>query len=162
MPAMTPSKVKNSMRKSLLEMIDPSPSKQEVGRVWAFFDSKCAYCGVELSRVRREGHIDHLVPLSVNGVNHVSNRVLACGTCNGDEKRDVHWAEFIVQKCSANQTVLNERVAKIRGWQQLNKGQPLKPSVRREIEKICDQMFMQYDTAIKSAKSLRTSDAKIR
>jgi 5-methylcytosine-specific restriction endonuclease McrA len=120
MPSYTPSYVKNIIRGSLSEIINPSPSEKEVGDIWSFFDSRCAYCGKKLDKSRREGHIDHLIPKSVGGVNHISNRVLACGTCNGDEKRDAHWAEFIIDKYSKNRAMVKLRIARIKTWQALN------------------------------------------
>lgn len=64
MPAPTPAYVKNIIRRSLREVVDPSPSKAEVKQIWEFFDSKCVYCGKELHKEKKEGHIDHLVSSS--------------------------------------------------------------------------------------------------
>ncbi len=86
MPAPTPGYVKNMIRRSLRETIDPSPTKKEETRIWDFFNSECAYCGKKLRKINKEGHIDHLVPSALGGANHISNRVLSCADCNEKEK----------------------------------------------------------------------------
>ena len=88
MPAITPGYVKNVIRRSLREIVDPSPTKEDEERIWKFFNSECAYCGKPLSKLQKQGHIDHLVPSSLGGPNHISNRVLSCATCNDAEKLD--------------------------------------------------------------------------
>ena len=97
MPAITPGYVKNVIRRSLREIVDPSPTKEEEVRIWKFFNSECAYCGKPLSKPQKQGHIDHLFPSSLDGPNHISNRVLSCATCNEAEKLDGAWQEFMVQ-----------------------------------------------------------------
>jgi hypothetical protein len=97
------------MRRAVAEILDPSPGS--VDEVWEYFDSRCAYCGKPLSREGREGHLDHA---EVGGGNHMGNLVLACGTCNGDEKRERGWREFLRVKASG--TELAQREAQILGW----------------------------------------------
>lgn len=41
---------------------------------------KCFYCGVQLSPTR--WHLDHVVPLSKNGINSFTNITPSCKTCN--------------------------------------------------------------------------------
>lgn len=41
-------------------------------------NERCYYCGV----VTKDGHVDHLTPLSRNGTDHLSNLVWACPSCN--------------------------------------------------------------------------------
>ncbi|MGO9763164.1 MAG: HNH endonuclease [Solirubrobacteraceae bacterium] len=81
------------MRRAVAEILDPSP--RNVDALWAHFESSCAYCGKPLSREKREGHRDHAAP---GGGNGLGNLVLACGSCNGDEKREASWHEFLKQK----------------------------------------------------------------
>jgi len=73
MPAPTPGYVKNIVRRSLREIVDPSPSKKDE---------------------YKEGHMDHLVSSSVGGSNQISNRVLSCASCNEKEKLDMPWEQF--------------------------------------------------------------------
>lgn len=40
----------------------------------------CAYCGIDLCDRTRT--VDHVVPRSRGGLDHASNYVLACGSCN--------------------------------------------------------------------------------
>lgn len=58
--------------------------------VWAITDGKCYYCEVDLVRgsecqtADRSNvfHVDHLVPKSCGGPDHLSNYVPACQSCN--------------------------------------------------------------------------------
>ena len=108
---------KNIMRRAVEEIIDPSPRTADP--LWEYFDSQCAYCGKELNRGSRDGHIDHAVP---NEGNHLGNLLLACGTCNGDEKREQPWREFLRTK--ASDAEFEEREARILGWFELHRRAP--------------------------------------
>jgi 5-methylcytosine-specific restriction endonuclease McrA len=76
MPKMTPGYAKNTMRRTLQAVVDTEPTNKEISILWEYFGSACAYCGLPLKKENREGHIDHLVSTTKNGVNHISNRVL--------------------------------------------------------------------------------------
>src|SRR5207253_6627151 len=115
MPKTTIGYAKNIIRRALRELVDHSPSKQEVTLIWEFFESTCAYCGIHLSRKDQEGHIDHLVAASLGGSNHVSNRVLSCANCNEKEKLDQPWEQFLRHK-NPNAKVFSQRRAKILEW----------------------------------------------
>ena len=106
---MTPSQAKNAVSKALLEIIDPPPSKTQERHIRAYFNNRCAYCGVNIPPEGRTGHIDHLIPRQNGGTNHISNLVLSCNICNGDEKLDQDWRVFIHQKV----TDISERQLRI-------------------------------------------------
>jgi CRISPR/Cas system Type II protein with McrA/HNH and RuvC-like nuclease domain len=89
---------RNIIRRTLFEIIDPSPAKREIDEVWIHFESACAYCATPLVRGTKQAHLDHLVPTSAGGRNHVANRVLSCATCNEHEKREMPWEDFLAQK----------------------------------------------------------------
>lgn len=97
MPRMSAGLAKNHIRRALRTVVDPEPNKRAIARLWQHFKSACAYCGRRLDKTLRQGHIDHLVH---DGPNHISNRVLACPPCNGDEKREGPWLEFLRKKVS--------------------------------------------------------------
>ncbi|MGB8370810.1 MAG: HNH endonuclease [Limisphaerales bacterium] len=119
MPSVTTAYTKNIVRRAFREIIDETPSKQEVDKIWKFFDSECAYCGKKLQKTNKEGHIDHLVSASKGGRNHVSNRVLSCANCNEKEKLDSPWEEFLASKVS-DPPVLESRRQRISDWQRQN------------------------------------------
>ena len=89
----TVAQARNLMRRSILEIVDPGPAS--IDTLWDFFESRCAYCDIQLVRGERDAHTDHA---ERNRGNHLGNLVLACGKCNGDEKRDEHWQPFLRRK----------------------------------------------------------------
>lgn len=105
---------KNIMLRAMQEILDPSPT--DVGPVWDYFESRCAYCDVDLDIQGRSAHIDHA---EAAGGNHLGNLVLACGACNGDDKRDMPWREFVARK-APNSREAAARVARIETWAQLH------------------------------------------
>jgi 5-methylcytosine-specific restriction endonuclease McrA len=106
----TLSQVKNLMRRALADVIDPPPSQADQVCLREHFGHQCCYCGAD-SRPR-DGHIDHA---EVRGGNGLGNLLLACRTCNGDEKREMGWQDFLRRKCS-DETVFAERSARISTW----------------------------------------------
>jgi hypothetical protein len=99
MPKDTPSMAKNKIKRCLRAILDPHPSQEEIGTLWAHFDSRCVYCGNQLDRQVRQGHLDHAVPTTSGGTNSIHSHVLACAKCNGDEKREEEWEKFLSRKC---------------------------------------------------------------
>ena len=73
-----------------------------------------------MDRGLRHAHVDHLVAESTGGSNRLANLVLSCGKCNGDEKREASWEEFLVNKCGDNIQELQLRRTRIRDWIELN------------------------------------------
>ena len=153
MPAITPGYVKNMIRRSLREIVDPSPTKEDEERIWKFFNSECAYCGKPLSKLQKQGHIDHLFPSSLGGPNHISNRVLSCATCNEAEKLDRAWQEFMVQK-NREPAVLRARIAKIHEWQKLHGKPKLNQEKLRKIESLSESVVTLYDAKVKAVRKL--------
>jgi hypothetical protein len=100
---------KNLMRRAVREIIDRSPRNLEP--LWKHFCGRCAYCGRQLIERARDWHLDHADP---GRGNHLGNAVLSCAICNGDEKRDRGWLEFLQTKASGD--LLAEREALIRLW----------------------------------------------
>jgi hypothetical protein len=94
----TVSQAKNDVRSCLNQILDPAPSDRQKDVLWVYFDSKCGYCGVKLNRYKRQGQMDHLVSNDIGRFNHISNRVLSCGSCIGDEKRESDWDTFLKEK----------------------------------------------------------------
>jgi hypothetical protein len=93
------------------------PLKQEEkNRIWVYFESRCAYCDKYMTRESRYGHMDHLEAAAGSGGNYIRNRVLACKECNGNEKRELHWEQFLKSKCTTNDEFVARR-DKILRWQ---------------------------------------------
>ena len=113
---MTLSQAKNAMRKAISDLIDQPLTKKEKQQVWGYFNSRCAFCGRSIEQTSRDGHIDHLVPRASSGSNRLGNCVLACKECNGNEKRDQSWKDFLKLKCGDNSTFAL-RLKQIESWQ---------------------------------------------
>lgn len=123
---MTKSQVKNNVKTGLIEVVDPFTDKQK-DMVWDYFDSHCCFCGIKLVRKERKGHMDHLVSKNDGGLNHISNRVLACDKCNGDDKREKTWNDFLKE---VSKDEYDKRFKAINDWQGQNK------LTKEEYEKI--------------------------
>jgi HNH endonuclease len=121
LPRISTAYVKNIVRRGFNELIDPDPSAEEKALIWRHFAGECAYCGIALDRARREGRIDHAVSASGEGHNGLGNRVLACGPCNDDEKRDEHWESFLKRK-NPDQEVHARRHDRVVQWMALQRG----------------------------------------
>ena len=149
MPTATTSYTKNVICRSIRELVDPSPKRKEIDQIWTFFRSRCAYCDRELSRKSKEGHIDHLVPSSRGGTNHISNRVLSCAPCSEKEKRDLNWKDFLKEK-EPNLGRCRKNKNKISEWQQINgnKKQTIHPKVLKVIRKAEIAVIACYDKSV--------------
>lgn len=154
MPGMTPSLVKNMIKRSLCEIIDPNPSSKDKDRIWDYFGCECAYCGKKIRKGFKEGHIDHLVSSSCGGSSGVGNRVLSCAACNEAEKRDMPWEEFLIQKCP-NNDVLRKRKDKILEWQASNKKVIINSEIIAKIVAMSNEVATFYDQKVKAARQLR-------
>jgi hypothetical protein len=106
----TVSFAKNIMRRAIEDLVDPPPRAAEQRALRAYFGNRCCYCGGDAPE--RLGHIDHATP---GGGNHLGNFVLACATCNGDEKREQGWNDFLTAKCP-DAEIRSGRHAKISEW----------------------------------------------
>src|SRR5262249_48848297 len=132
MPKMTPGYAKNTIRRAL-RAVDREPNAAEVDRLWQYFGSACAYCARPLNRAKREWHIDHLIP---GQGNQISNRVLSCASCNGDEKRENDWLPFLREKTRDKIAFLRRR-DRILSWCSVSAPSPKKRpdrSLQQEIE----------------------------
>lgn len=114
MAATSVSAAKNRMARAVESILDAWPASKDP--IWNFFRSECAYCGVKLVKGERLGHIDHATSKAGN---HAGNLVLACSVCNGDEKLDMDWREFLEKKVS-DSALRQERIVRIERWQALH------------------------------------------
>lgn len=155
MPNFTPSTAKNHMRRSLMALLDPHPKPKDIDALWKHFGSRCAYCGKSLDRSRREGHRDHLISHASGGTNTIYNSVLACAACNGNEKRETDWKEFLTLKVRSPE-LRRKRRALIEAWRR--KGQrvvALAPATRGEAEKLIETALASFDKASRRIRALR-------
>ena len=146
---------KNKMRRCFKAILDPHPTKQEENQLWAYFNSACAYCGKEIERKSRTGHLDHVVSSSEGGSNSIFNHVLSCATCNGDEKREENWLNFLLKKSKTDHERL-ERGNNIRQWLA---NAPEKPSSDSQTlvlaKEIMAHAIVEFEAAVEKLRALR-------
>lgn len=149
MPKYTVAQAQNTMRRTIREILDPGPSRAEFDELWAFFDNSCAYCGVDVER--RSAHLDHAEPQDGN---HLGNRVLSCGRCNGDEKRERRWLEFLNEKAAGPE--LSLRRSRIEEWMTKHP-RPTTDRVTDEVrkqEQLLEELVSRFGDECKKLKGL--------
>ena len=127
--------------------------------MWEYFVSACAFCGGNLKRSERKGHADHLVAASQGGRNHIFNRVLACSTCNGDEKLDADWVEFLklkVEKGDLDEAECARRRKSIEEWQAMHQAEcTVEDDDLAAALFAADDVLKQFDEACKKVRGIR-------
>lgn len=135
MPKVTTAYAKNIIRRSLRELIDPTPGRDALEALWQHFASSCAYCGMALTRGSKTAHADHLLSASRGGGNGLSNRVLSCARCNEVEKRETDWQDFLRRKCE-DEAVFQQRHGRICAWT----AQGTQPKADSQLLKTADRL----------------------
>lgn len=154
MPKDTPSMAKNKIRRSLLAILDPHPSASEVEALWRYFECRCAYCGVVIARESRTGHLDHVIASTSGGGNGIHNCVLSCARCNGDEKREEDWRNFLDRKAESAQ-VAAVRAELIESWLSRAPAATLSPEAERRALAIIADAIANYEEAVVKVRGLR-------
>jgi len=97
--------------------------------------------------------MDHLVAASVGGDEEITNFVLACKSCNGDEKRGMDWKAFLRTKVE-NPSVRRKRATRIRKWVSSQRqvrtasAQARRTKVLRQVEREARQAIAAYEAAV--------------
>jgi 5-methylcytosine-specific restriction endonuclease McrA len=156
MGKMTPSQAKNAIRRALVGIVDPHPNDSQIHRIWSFFGSSCAYCERILVRGKRDAHVDHLVPSGLGGSNALSNFVLSCGICNGDEKREEDWQSFLRRKAPDVGT-FKRRKKRIESWITTCSDAPVCDSgLLQTVNREADRAIVSFNAAVKRVRALKT------
>jgi hypothetical protein len=158
MPKDTPSMAKNKIRRSLLAILDPHPSKAEIEELWSYFGRSCAYCGVAIERGSRTGHLDHVIASTAGGSNGIHNCVLSCGRCNGDEKREEDWRTFLDRKAGGAEVAMT-RAKLIEEWLSCVPVAVINPEAERQVQAIIAEAISHYEHAVTRMRALRQIDA---
>ena len=158
MAKVTPSMAKNQIKRSLVQIIDAHPNNVQKQQIWRHFDYKCAYCGIVIDPKSRKGHLDHLLAMKEGGSNDIYNFVLACNICNGDEKREMAWLEFLTNKCKElPDTIYTERLEKIENWQQQSVIGQLDDQLLAQIDNIIKVAHANFEQSVEQMRALRDS-----
>lgn len=146
---MTPSQARNAIKRSLKALIDPKPNKAAKEKIWQFFDYQCAYCASKLSPKDRNAHIDHVIAEADGGSNQLCNLILTCAICNGDEKREMDWQTFLLQKCQGKSTEYHQRYNKIIQWFSEQPGSvTITDEQQAQLDSAFDLINKQYSHAV--------------
>ena len=151
MVRISPSVAKNMMRRSLAAIVDPPPTPAQVEELWRYFGGECVYCGVTIPRSSRTGHLDHLV---ASGTNSIFNLALACAKCNGDEKRELPWREFLQRKARYS-VAYSEREVRIEAWLARGAVETPAPYDHGAVAAIIAEATDAYDSAVTKMRRLR-------
>lgn len=155
MSTMPVSRVKNMIGRALRGVVDLEPTGKQVTALWEFFLAQCAYCGEQLQKGNKSAHIDHLVPISQRGTNHISNRVLSCARCNEVEKKDRMWEAFLSEKCPDIE-LFERRKQKILEWQRNNGGPSTLPEeTAQRLQKAIKAVHDVLDQEVNRLKDLK-------
>jgi HNH endonuclease len=149
---LTPSQVKNLMRRGMRLLVDPEPESDQRQRTIAFFGNCCAYCGSSIEKGQVD--LDHLLSAAKGGRNHISNRVFSCKRCNAEQKRDMGWEEFLLKKCGEG-PLWERRRRKILDW--INSAgaiPPLTDETLRLLEEEGRRVTAAYDKACRRLRSV--------
>lgn len=159
MPKDTPSIAKNKIKRSLVAIVDPHPSKSDVDALWHYFGSRCAYCGTKIERRSRTGHLDHLIPVSEGGSNNIHNHALSCAHCNGDEKREESWGAFLATKAESPETYERRKLT-IEQWLSQLPPKPLSNELWAEADAIIAEAIKSFELSVQKMRSLRDRNAQ--
>jgi hypothetical protein len=142
---------KNSIRRALTTILSPEPTKKEFDAMREYFEFCCAYCGENIDRNSRKGHNDHINPKESN---HISNRVLSCGKCNGDEKRERDWEQFLREKSESDE-IFNKRKEKIDSWIKKYEGTEKTKIDHTLLESTILEVHKSFDKAVSKLRDSR-------
>ena len=154
---MTPSQARNAIKRSLKALIDPKISKADKTTIWQYFENSCAYCGFGLNPNERKAHIDHVIPESEGGSNRLCNLILSCSTCNGDEKRDMPWQDFLATKYDVKSKKYKQRYDKITAWFELQRGSPtITNEQQAQLKSAFDEINASYSKVVEQIKQINS------
>jgi hypothetical protein len=152
------SQLKNLMRRALSDLVDRPATASEQAHLRTYFDDRCAYCGATAGA--REGHIDHADSRQGNAI---GNLLLACKICNGDEKREAGWEDFLRMKCGADETLFEQRYARIRAWRDAHPIVPRRLSVEvGESMKLAEEAIRAFEDAFNRVRDAVASEGRPR
>ena len=87
------------------------------------------------------------------GTNHISNRVLSCAACNGDEKRDEDWLVFLRKK-TPDQELFERRRKRIESCYEATKSQE-QSKIDAHVQREIDHAISAFDSAVANLRQLR-------
>jgi hypothetical protein len=114
-----------------------------------------------MERRDRKGHQDHLVAFKDGGANDLGNYVLACGTCNGDEKLAESWETYLRRK-NPHEPIFLQRKAKIDCGVALNAPlcRHIPEDQRRAVLLAFERIACELDAAVAQLRSMKPPKAK--
>ena len=154
-----PAQVKNLMRRGLRLLVDPNLSAEDKRRIYAFFDGRCAYCG---DQIDGNGQLDHLIPTSKRGSNHISNRVLSCGDCNAKRNSIPSGDSSSPSNERAKRISSQMRQQKIEQWiSECGDALVIPDAILSVVHEESDRVVEEYDIAVRRIREARRNNARL-
>jgi hypothetical protein len=149
----SPSFAKNIIRRSLKAIIDPHPTKAQLGLLLAHFGDSCAYCGKRIHVYPKDAQLDHVIS---DGPNNISNRLYACEDCNEKEKRDADWQVFLRAKAKSDEE-FSTRAQLIQQWLDLHANiyVELDEGTRTKLDSEIAMALKAFDESLATIRSMR-------
>jgi hypothetical protein len=96
------------------------------------------------------------VPTSLGGSDHISNRVLARGVCNGDDKREADWRDFLRVKTDTD-AEYHGRLQRIEMWvaDHRTAAPVMSADLREFVEKHIEQALQAFDHSLGAIREKR-------
>ncbi len=80
-------RIQFKVRQSRLRSAVGTHTPDDIRRIYAEQNGKCAYCGIDISlQIKGSVHVDHIHPISRGGSNWPENLACACAKCNLSKK----------------------------------------------------------------------------
>ena len=93
---------------SKIEVISKRSSLETFYKVLTQFEqNRCFYCNRDLSKSRRQTHVDHFIPWSFVQTDNLWNLVLACSDCNTKKSDKVTTRPFLDSMLERNETLIS-------------------------------------------------------
>jgi 5-methylcytosine-specific restriction endonuclease McrA len=84
---------RHALERSARQLALMPATRVDIDRRFALFSKRCAYCSVNASHPRNHGYQrlaeDHVIPLSLRGLDEAANIVPACHSCNSSKNDSI-------------------------------------------------------------------------
>lgn len=102
---------------------------EEVKALFASFDGLCIYCGAQEEPKGPTFHLEHVIPRSQGGRDHISNLVISCPSCNSRKHNKPVVSHYFDDK-----NFTDENLTALVYYISLQSAQPIKETLDSMVE----------------------------